>query len=302
MQELRGKVAVVTGGASGIGLAMARRFSAEGMKVVLADIEAPVLAEAAGRLRSEGADVLDVVTDVSEAGQVEELAAKTVAHYGAVHVVCNNAGVAGGGGPVWDIPLGDWEWVLGVNLSGVVHGVRSFLPRLLKAGEGHVVNTASMAGLLGFYTSPPYAVSKFGVVALSESLYNQLQIAGAPVGVSVLCPAWVRTRIHESDRNRPPGAGAPGATEPDEPERQAMERVIESGMDPAEVAERVLAAVRSGQFYVLPHDDEFWLSLIRERTNGIVEGRNPIPGPLPGADSIKAAISRVAQRSGNSGP
>ncbi|HTT92421.1 MAG TPA: SDR family NAD(P)-dependent oxidoreductase [Acidimicrobiales bacterium] len=294
MQELRGKVAVVTGGASGIGLAMARRFSAEGMKVVVADIEAPALAEAAGRLRSGGADVLDVVTDVSQAGQVEELAAKTVAHYGAVHVVCNNAGVAGGGGPVWDIPLGEWEWVLGVNLWGVVHGVRSFLPRLLEAGEGHVVNTASMAGLLGLYTSPPYAVSKFGVVALSESLHNQLQIAGAPVGVSVLCPAWVRTRIHESGRNRPPGAGAPVATGLDEPVRQAMERIIESGLGPAVVAEKVLAAVRSGQFYVLPHDDEFWLGLIRERTDNIVEGRNPTPAPLPGSDLIKAAITGLA--------
>jgi NAD(P)-dependent dehydrogenase (short-subunit alcohol dehydrogenase family) len=297
MQELRGKVAVVTGGASGIGLAMARRFGAEGMKLVIADIEVPALAEAADLLRSGGAEVLDVVTDVSDAGQVEELAEKTVAHYGTVHLVCNNAGVAGGG-VAWEIPLGEWEWVLGVNLWGVVHGVRSFVPRLLRAGEGHIVNTASMAGLLGLYTSPPYAVSKFGVVALSESLYNQLQIAGAPVGVSVLCPAWVRTRINESDRNRPPAAGTPAARDMDEQARSAIRQVIEAGMDPAEVADKVVAAVRSGQFYVLPHDDEGWLELIRRRTAGIVERRNPTPEPLPGSDLIKAAISRGTGRSG----
>ncbi len=292
MQELRGKVAVVTGGASGIGLAMARRFSTEGMKVVIADIEAPVLADAAARLRAEGAEVLDVVTDVSQAAQVEELAERTVAHYGAVHVVCNNAGVSCGG-PAWEIPLGEWEWVLGVNLWGVIHGVRSFVPRLLRAGEGHVVNTASMAGLLGLYTAPPYAVSKFAVVALSESLYHQLQIAGAPVGVSVLCPAWVRTRIHESDRNRPLGAGEPGTTELDQQTRQAMEHVIASGMEPAAVADKVVAAVRSGQFYVLPHDDEAWLSRIMKRTENIVGRRNPPPEPLPGSDLIKDAISRL---------
>ena len=290
MQELRGKVAVITGGASGIGFAMARRFSAEGMKVVIADIEVPALGEAAQRLRSEGAEVLDVVADVSHADQVEALAEKTVAHYGAVHIVCNNAGVAGGG-PAWDISLGEWEWVLGVNLWGVVHGVRSFVPRLLRAGEGHIVNTASMAGLVGLYTSPPYAVSKFGVVALSESLYSQLQIAGAPVGVSVLCPAWVRTRIIESDRNRPPSAGAPTAVQMDEETTLAMQNIIAGGMDPAQVAEKVLMAVRSGQLYVLPHDDKFWLDLIRERMTGIVERRNPTVGPLPGSEAIKAAIS-----------
>lgn len=277
MQELGGKVAVVTGGASGIGLAMARRFSAEGMKLVLADIEAPALADAAGRLRSAGAEVLDVVTDVSQAGQVEELAQKTVAHYGEVHLVCNNAGVASAG-PAWEIPLAEWEWVLGVNLWGVIHGVRSFLPHLLEAGGGHIVNTASMAGLLGLYTSPPYSVSKFGVVALSENLYDQLQIAGLPIGVSVLCPAWVRTRIHESDRNRP--AGAPVAAEVDEQARLAMKEIIESGMSPEEVAEKVLAAVQSGQLYVLTHDDESWLNRIRERTENIIERRNPVPEPL----------------------
>jgi NAD(P)-dependent dehydrogenase (short-subunit alcohol dehydrogenase family) len=292
VEELRGKVAVITGGASGIGLAMARRFSAEEMKVVIADIEAPALAEAAGRLRAEGADVLDVVTDVSQAVQVEELAERTVAHYGTVHVVCNNAGVSGAG-PVWEIPLGEWEWVLGVNLWGVIHGVRSFVPRLLRAGEGHIVNTASMAGLLGLYTSAPYAVSKFGVVALSESLYHQLEIAGTPVGVSVLCPAWVRTRIHESGRNRPTAAGEPGMTDLDEQTRQAMDRIIAAGMDPAAVAEKVVAAVRSRQFYVLPHDDPDWLDRIMKRTEDIVERRNPAPEGLPGSDLIRAAISRL---------
>jgi NAD(P)-dependent dehydrogenase (short-subunit alcohol dehydrogenase family) len=292
MRELRGKVAVVTGGASGIGFAMARRFHAEGMKLVIADIEEPALGGAAQRLRSEGAEVLEVVTDVSQADQVEALAEATVAHYGSVQVVCNNAGV-GGGGPAWDISLGEWEWVLGVNLWGVINGVRSFVPRLLRAGEGHIVNTASMAGLIGLYTSPPYAVSKFGVVALSESLYNQLRIGGAPVGVSVVCPAWVHTRINEADRNRPPAAGMPTTTELDDQTRSAMEHVISSGMDPAEVADKVVAAVKSGQLYVLPHDDKFWLDLITKRTTGIVERRNPTPDPLPGADAIRAAISQL---------
>jgi NAD(P)-dependent dehydrogenase (short-subunit alcohol dehydrogenase family) len=293
VRQLRGKVAVVTGGASGIGLALARRFSAEGMKVVIADIEVPVLADAAAQLRAEGAEVLDVVTDVSQAAQVEELAERTVAHYGAVHVVCNNAGVSCAG-PAWEIPLGEWEWVLGVNLWGVIHGVRSFLPRLLRAGEGHVVNTASMAGLLGLYTAPPYAVSKFGVVALSESLYHQLQVAGVPVGVSVLCPAWVRTRIHESDRNRPPAGGEPGTTALDQQTRDAMEHIIASGMEPAAVAEKVVAAVRSGQFYVLPHDDQAWLNRIMKRTENIVGRRNPDPEILPGSDLIKDAVSKLA--------
>jgi NAD(P)-dependent dehydrogenase (short-subunit alcohol dehydrogenase family) len=270
---------------------MARRFSAEGMRLVLADIEGPALAEAAERLRSEGAEVLAVVTDVSQADQVDELAEKTMAHYGAAHVVCNNAGVAGGG-LAWDIPLAEWEWVLGVNLWGVIYGVRAFVPQLLKAGEGHVVNTASMAGLLGLYTSPPYAVSKFGVVALSESLYDQFQIAGVPIGVSVLCPAWVRTRINEADRNRPASAGVPAPTEIDEQARLAMQHIIEAGMGPAEVADKVVAAVRSGQLYILPHDDEPWLRRIRDRTENIVERRNPVPEPLPGWGSIKAAVSR----------
>jgi NAD(P)-dependent dehydrogenase (short-subunit alcohol dehydrogenase family) len=292
MQELAGKVAVVTGGASGIGLAMARRFGAEGMKLVIADIEEAALSEAADQLRSEGAEVFDVVTDVSQADQVEALAEETVAHYGAVHVVCNNAGVAGGG-PAWEISLGEWEWVLGVNLWGVVHGVRSFVPRLLRAGEGHIVNTASMAGLVGLYTSPPYAVSKSGVVALSESLYCQLQIAGAPVGVSVLCPAWVRTRIHEADRNRPLTAGPPTDTQGNDETRLAMQQVIAGGMDPAKVADRVLVAVRSGQLYVLPHDEEFWLDLIRKRMTGIVDRRNPTAEPLPGSEAVKAAVSRL---------
>jgi NAD(P)-dependent dehydrogenase (short-subunit alcohol dehydrogenase family) len=288
MKELRGKVAVVTGGASGIGFALARRFCAEGMKVVVADVEPPALAEAARQLRSEGADVLDVVTDVSQADEVEALAEKTVAHYGGVNVICNNAGVAVGG-TAWDISLGEWEWVLGVDLWGVIHGVRSFVPRILRAGEGHVVNTASMAGLLGLYTSPPYAVAKFGVVALSESLYIQLQTAGVPVGVSVLCPAWVRTRINESDRNRPFSAGPSAAI--DEEVRVSMKHVIDSGMGPDEVADKVLVAIRSGQLYVLPHDDEAWLDRIRMRTAAIVDRRNPTPEPLPGWEAIKNAIS-----------
>ncbi len=295
MKELRGKVAVVTGAASGIGYALAMRFAAEGMGVVLADVERDALAGAAERLRSTGADVHDVVTDVSRADDVDALAEAAEAHFGAVHVVCNNAGVSGGIGSSWDTPLEDWEWTLGVNLWGAIHGVRTFVPRLVAQGEGHVVNTASIAGLLAGGVGAPYNVSKFGVVALSEHLYLSLLDLAPDVGVSVLCPGWVNTRIADSDRNRPSGPLPERADDPLVAKvRTGVRRVLEAGMDPAAVADKVLDAVRDGVFYVLPHDDEQWLGPLRQRMEDIVERRNPTPRPMPGIEIIMAALTEDA--------
>lgn len=289
MRLLRGKVAVVTGAASGIGRAMSQRFAAEGMAVVMADIEPGALAGAAGQLRATGADVLDVVTDVSDAAQVDALAGASIDRFGGVHVICNNAGVSSGG-PAWEISLAEWEWVLGVNLWGVIHGLRSFLPRLLEAGEGHVVNTASMAGLSPLAIAPPYSVSKFGVVALSECLYAQLRAAGSEIGVSVLCPGWVRTAIGSSERNRP--ASVPGQPETEQARRlrAGVQRVLDAGAGPEEVAERVVSAIRNDQLYVLPQDSDAWLAPLRDRFEDILGRRNPSARPAPGMDVIMASL------------
>src|SRR5437588_11349714 len=203
MQDLKGKVAVVTGAASGIGNAVATRLAEEGMRVVLADMEEGPLADAEKKLADDGATVLAVPTDVTKGDQMDALAQKTFDTFGTVHVVHNNAGVATGG-PMWTLTEADWQWVLGVNLWGVIHGVRAFVPRLVEQGEGHVVNTASIAGLTSSPLMAPYNVSKHGVVTLSETLQHELTMQGSPVRVSVLCPGWVNTRIADADRNRPP--------------------------------------------------------------------------------------------------
>ena len=192
----------MTGGASGIGLAMATRFAAEGMRLVLADIEEDVLEQAASDLRENGAEVLTVQTDCGDAASMDNLAAESLAHYGSVHVVCNNAGV-GARGTMWELGVNDWEFVLRVNLWGVIHGVRVFAPHLVEQDEGHIVNTGSMAGLVSVSGTGPYNVSKHGVVTLSETLYGELQDAGSNVGVSVLCPGIIRTNLRNSERNRP---------------------------------------------------------------------------------------------------
>lgn len=206
MQEFNGRVAVVTGAASGIGYAMAGRFAAEGMRVALADIHGPSLDAAAERLRNAGAMVLAQQTDVSDAGAVEALAERVYGEWGAVHVLCNNAGVALQQGAVWEHSLESWRWITGINYWGVVHGVRSFVPRMLAKGEpGHVVNTASMAGMIaGSIGGGPYAATKHAVVAISESLYGELKRSGAAVSASVLCPGWVNTDIAaHSERDAP---------------------------------------------------------------------------------------------------
>ena len=275
MQDLKGNVAVVTGAASGIGNAMATRFAEEGMRVVLADIEEGPLADAEKKLADGGATVLAVPTDVSKGEQMDALAQKTFDAFGTAHVVCNNAGV-GAGGVMWTLTEADWKWVLGVNLWGVIHGVRVFVPRLVEQGEGHVVNTASMAGLTSVPMMGPYNVTKHGVVTLSETLSVELGLHGSPVKVSVLCPGWVNTRIHEADRNRPPELADENADAGmAEMGRQMLGTLLASGLAPSEVASHVLDAIREDRFYILTHPD--MKPSIQRRMEDILEGRTPAP-------------------------
>ena len=258
MEGFAGKVAVVTGAASGIGLGLAERFCAEGMKVVLADVETEALAAAQTTLRDAGAEVVALETDVSDRAAVDALADAAYDRFGAVHVLCNNAGVSGGGGPVWETTPNDWTWVLGVNLLGVVHGIQAFVPRMVAGGqEGHVVNTSSIMGLVTGGGSI-YGVTKHGVVRLSEGLYHDLRAAGSPIGVSVLCPGMIATNIVSSQRNRPAILADP--ERPVDPERErfreAMQkRFLDEGMPPSEVAEITMEAIRTERFYVFTHPE-----------------------------------------------
>jgi NAD(P)-dependent dehydrogenase (short-subunit alcohol dehydrogenase family) len=278
MRDLAGKVAVVTGAASGIGFGLATRFAEEGMRVVLADVEAPALESAVGRLRERGFDVLGKPTDVSDSESVEALAAQTLAIFGGVHVVCNNAGIGGGFGKIWEASLKDWEWALNVNLWGVIHGVRTFVPIMLERGEeGHVVNTASIAGLVP--GSRVYSVTKHGVVALTEALYHGLRQIDAKIGASVLCPGLIDTRIMFGYRNRPAELqNAPGELASAR-ELERSERIgnlsQELGMPPATVAGIVVDGIRSEQFYILTHDH--FDPIIRTRMDDILQRRVPAP-------------------------
>jgi NAD(P)-dependent dehydrogenase (short-subunit alcohol dehydrogenase family) len=246
VQQLSGKVAVVTGGASGIGLAMAKRFAGEGMRVVLADIEEPALDAAVAELAASGAEAKGVVTDVADHGSIVALRDATLDAFGGVHIVCNNAGVVGYS--IARSPIELWEWVVGVNLFGVINGCNVFLPILLEQDDGHVVNTASMAGLQGFGLLGVYCTTKFAVVGLSESLSQELE--GTNVGVSVVCPGFVQTKIGESERNMPESVrrvteGAPGL----------LSGAVMTGIPPSEVADAVLDSIRTGRLYVITHPD-----------------------------------------------
>jgi len=278
MKEFKDKVALVTGAASGIGFALADRFASVGMKVVLADVEVAALATAEAALKAKGAPVLAVRTDVSKAAEVEALAQAAYDKFGAVHVLCNNAGV-GVGGLTWEQSLDDWEWVLGVNLWGVIHGLRAFVPRMLAGGaEGHIVNTASIAGLISAPYMSVYEATKHAVVAMTESLRMELEMAGGKIGASVLCPGFVQTRISDSDRNRP-SRGSRGETAAQATVREMARQQVQAGISPGEVAEAVIEAIRSDSFYVLTHPR--FAKLIRTRMENILEGRNPKFEPLP---------------------
>lgn len=272
MDSFAGKVAVVTGGASGIGLALARRFATEGMRVVVADVEADALADAAKALAAEFGDdnVFHQVTDVRHAEALEALAAATFDRFGTAHVVCNNAGV-GIGGLSWAVPIDRWRWIVDVNLMGVVHGIQAFVPRMVEQGEGHVVNTASVAGIVTSPVMSPYVATKHAVVGLTESLYLDLQMTGSPVGASVLCPEWVQTRIYDSERNRPDGVSGmafPGVAAAPEVESGAssmLETLVTGGIDPAEVADKVLTAIREDRFWIFTHDTSIESAARRHR-------------------------------------
>jgi NAD(P)-dependent dehydrogenase (short-subunit alcohol dehydrogenase family) len=256
MRELVGKTAFVTGGASGIGLALGRAFAQAGMKVMLADVEAGALAAAVKSLASFGPDVRGITCDVADPASVGRAAEASYAAFGHVHVVCNNAGVAGGSG-IDDISLDTWRWVLDVNLMGVLHGIHAFLPHIRAHGEGgHIVNTASMAGLQSGLGFSPYATSKFAVVAMSEGLAMQLKPLG--IGVTVLCPGFVRTRISGSGRNRPERYGPARAPDPASAAgRLAAEsaRLQQAGLDPAYIAAQTLTAIREDELYVFSHPE-----------------------------------------------
>ena len=274
MEDLKDKVAVITGGASGIGKAMAEKFAAEGMKLVLADVEQKALDGVVESFKANGVDVIGVCTDVSKEADVQNLSAETKKAFGTAHLVCNNAGV-GAAGISWQLSQADWEWVLGVDLWGVIYGVRHFMPLLLdNGGQGHIVNTASMAGLVSGPGMAPYNVAKHGVVTLSECLYMEIQALGAPIGVSVLCPGWVNTRINESDRNRPGGAVSDDELDPLGKALKAhIAQALPAGLTAEFVAALVLDAVKDNQFYILPH--QHWKGLIRHRMEGILHKKQP---------------------------
>jgi len=277
MKEFKDKVAVITGAASGIGRALAEHCAQEGTKVVLADVEEAALAQAEQELRANGATVLAVRTDVSRAGDIEALAQQTLKAFGAVHLLVNNAGV-GAGGEIWESTLPDWEWVIGVNLWGIIHGLRTFVPIMLAQDtEGYIVNTASIAGLLPYHPAAPYQVTKHAVVALSEHLYYSLAQRQAKVKVSVLCPGWVNTRIMDSWRNRPEALQNEPQAVPASPEQEAvvqsMRAAAEAGLPPRQVADQVFDAIRKEQFYILTHPE--LNAVIQQRMENILQQRNP---------------------------
>jgi NAD(P)-dependent dehydrogenase (short-subunit alcohol dehydrogenase family) len=278
MRDFAGKTAFVTGGAAGIGLALGRAFAQSGMKVMLADIETDALQAAVKSLREISPDISGTICDVADAASVERAAQAAFDAFGKVHVVCNNAGVAAGGG-IDHISLDNWRWVIDVNLMGVLHGIKSFLPHIRAHGEGgHVVNTASMAGMQGGLGLSPYGASKFAVVSMSEGLNLQLKPHG--IGVSVLCPSYVRTRIGESGRNRPERYGQSQPLDPASPAAAMVAAIaenIQAGLDPAFVAARVLAAIREDQLYVFTHQG--MRAEVEGRFAAILAAMDTVPAP-----------------------
>jgi NAD(P)-dependent dehydrogenase (short-subunit alcohol dehydrogenase family) len=256
VQELRGKVAVVTGGASGIGRALAHAFAAEGMKVVLADVDEVRMRAVESELAEGGTEVLPVVCDTSLEPSVQALAQVTLERFGAAHVLCNNAGVVGKGDP-WAGPMTTWEWVIGINLYGVIHGIRAFLPIMQEQGEGHIVNTASMAGLMALPGAAPYNVTKSGVVALSEGLFIELKNSGSPVRVSALCPAFVKTNLMKGQQWQDRLGTEPPPTENviGKMIETMLADGVEGGIDPSEVARQVVDAIHEERFWILTHPE-----------------------------------------------
>lgn len=277
MQEFNKKVAVITGAASGFGRELAILCAKEGMNLALADVDEAGLKGTQELVASSGVETLLMRCDVSQSEAVEQLAVKTYERFGAAHLLFNNAGVAALG-PIWTSTLEDWNWVLGVNLMGVVHGIRSFVPRMLAQGdECHIVNTSSVAGFLSVPGSSPYCVSKHGVVTLSECLYHELKPQKAKIGVSVLCPAFVKTGIGDSGRNRPAELSPANPLSPHFDKR--MKKAIEAGVLTAEdIAKITMDAVKTNRFYILTHPAI--KPSIEERMRGILEEKDP-SNPMP---------------------
>ncbi|CAB4702270.1 MAG: SDR family NAD(P)-dependent oxidoreductase [Actinobacteria bacterium] len=303
MKLERGQVAVVTGAASGIGFALAEAFAKEGVNIVLADVEEGALAVAEAKIKAHSVETLAVTTDVRKVESVEALLAASVAKFGRVHIVCNNAGVGGANVDPWTGPLSVLEWVIDVNFWGVMHGIRAFVPHFAANGGGYIVNTASIAGCMtGF--SPIYDASKHAVVAISDSLSWSMKEAGLPIGVSCLCPGWVRTGIVDSDRNWPEELGDKPVSDP---AAQSIldygRKAISEGMTPAAVASMVLDAVQEDQFWVFPHQD--FLDIAIARWDRIGERINPeppkqLPGMPPRAQMI-AELMRAMEQAAKKG-
>ena len=280
MKDLNHKVAVITGAAEGIGKAIAVAAAAQGMKLVLADISASKLDATVQEFKANGTEVIGVVTDVASEAAIMHLAEQAFTTFGNVHLLVNNAGVAFTKA-AWETTAQDWEWIMGVNLYGVTHALRAFIPRMLANGEeGHIVNTASMAGMISAPALAAYNVSKFGVVTLSEGLYHDLTLRQSKLGVSVLCPSWVNTRIIESERNR----DASQRTDVDKLERISAKasanimKAVQNGLTPEEVAKQVIDAVQTNQFYILTHADSH--AAINVRAQDILQNRQPTLIPL----------------------
>ena len=276
MHDLAGKTAVITGAASGMGRSFANRFARAGMNVVMSDIEAPRLGEAVAEVAGHGTRVVGQVTDVADGAAIDELAEKAFGEFDGVHVLCNNAGVGGMKGGPELINQANWEWVLGVNLWGVIHGHRAFLPRMIEQGEGHVINTASMAGHMPGHSA--YTASKWAVVGITEGLYNQMHRDGTGIGVSCLCPGWIRTDIANSERNGPEEAAPPALYEPTAGQEAAWQFVVdalEGGLEPDAVADMVHDAVLNDTFWIFTHLD--FVAALADKHDSIMENRNPNP-------------------------
>lgn len=277
MKIIKDQVAVITGAASGIGRALAFQAAKEGMRLVLADIEIAALEQTTQELADQGAEVLPVPTDVSQPEQVQALALQALHTYGAVHLLCNNAGVSGGSS-IWETAPEEWQWILSVNLWGVINGVHTFTPLMLEQDEPcHILNTASIAGLISGPDLGAYKVSKHAVVSFSETMYHELKEAKSKIGISVLCPGWVQTNISDSDRNRPPELAPSPEDAPRSPKYEKLDeslrRVIAKGKSPESIAEQVFQAIRSDQFYILTHPD--MKPLVDSRLEDLRQERNP---------------------------
>ena len=280
MDSFSGKTAVVTGAASGIGFALAERFAREGMRVVLADIEAAALDSAVARLADTGAEAIGVVTDVSKAADVAALAERARSEFGSVHVACNNAGVFAGG-LLWEESLADYRWLMDVNIWGVIHGIRTFIPIMLEQDtECHLVNTASMAALCAMPFAGIYHMTKHAVLALSESLHHELEVTSEKVKVSVLCPELIKTGIGTCERNRPTEYSKPGDIIESDARQLVLDSInegIATAIDPSVMADRVIAAIRSDTFYILSEDG--WRETAHQRMDDIRTGQNPVLAP-----------------------